>query len=214
MTGQIQAADFLFLLEQLLMAVLRQLLYFIVILGSTALCFPAHHREQIQLSIQIAPSVGLNALQNALYGLHMAVAVVAQMIECAGLDEALHCPAVQFIAMHPLAEIVKAGVRLILPPLHHILDQVAAHIFDRIQAKADLTASIRRKAAVGNIHIRRQHLDAKAGTLAGIFNDLIRVIQHTGQQSRHELTGIMALEVGRLECHIGIAGRMALIERI
>ena len=83
------------------------------------------------------------------------------MIECAGLDEALHCPAVQFIAMHPLAEIVQAGVRLILPPLHHILDQVAAHIFDRIQAKADLTASIRREAAVGNIHIRRQHLDAK-----------------------------------------------------
>ena len=40
MTGQIQAADFLFLLEQFLMAVFRQLLYFIAILGSTALCSP------------------------------------------------------------------------------------------------------------------------------------------------------------------------------
>ena len=78
----------------------------------------------------------------------MAVAVVAQMIECAGLDEALHCPAVQFIAMHPLAEIVQAGVGLILPLSDHILNKVAAHVLDRVQSKTDLTVVICRKSAV------------------------------------------------------------------
>ena len=36
-----------------------------------------------------------------------------EAVEGAGLDQALHRPAVQLAAMHPLAEIVQAGVGLI-----------------------------------------------------------------------------------------------------
>ena len=140
------------------------------------------------------------------------MAVVAQPVKGTGLDQALHRPAVQFVAVHPLTEVIQAGIGLVPTLPHHILDQVTANVLDRVQAEADLAVLVRRKAAARNIHIRRQHLDAKADTLAGILNDLVRVVQHTGQQGGHEFAGVMALEVSGLECHIGVAGRMALVE--
>ena len=116
--------------------------------------------------------------------------------------------------MHPLAEIVKAGIGLFLTLGDCVFDEVAAYVFHGVQPKTDLTVIIGGKAAVGNIYIRRQHLDAQTGALAGILNDLIRIIQHAGQQCCHELAGVMALEVSGLESHIGVAGRMALVEGV
>ena len=40
------------------------------------------------------------------------------------------------------------------------------------------------------------------------------VIQHAGQQGGHELLGIVALEVGGLEGHVGVAGRVGLVEGV
>ena len=116
--------------------------------------------------------------------------------------------------MHPLAEIVKAGIGLSLTLGDCVLDKVAAYVFHSVQPKTDLSVIIGGKAAVGDVHIRRQHLDAQTGALAGILNDLIRIIQHAGQQCCHELAGIMALEISGLESHIGVAGRMALVEGV
>ena len=116
--------------------------------------------------------------------------------------------------MQPLAEIVEAGVRLALPLLHYFIDKVAAHVFDSVEAEADLSVGVGSKAAIGDIDVRRQHFDAKASALARVLNDLIGVVQHAGEQGGHELAAVMALEVGCLECDVGVAGRVALVERI
>ena len=76
------------------------------------------------------------------------MAVAAHMVKGTGLDQAFDRPAVQFCTMHPLAEIVQAGVGLILPLSDHILNKVAAHVLDRVQSKTDLTVVICRKSAV------------------------------------------------------------------
>ena len=138
--------------------------------------FPAHHREQIQLPLQIAAGVGLNALENALYRLHHAVAVGAKTVKGTGFDQAFHRAAVQLAAVHPLAEIIKACVGLFLTLGDCVFDEVAAYVFHGVQPKTDLTVIISGKAAVGNIYIRRQHLDAQTGALAGILDDLIGII--------------------------------------
>ena len=95
-----------------------------------------------------------------------------------------------------------------------VLDEVTAYVFHGVQPKTDLSVIICGKAAVGDVHIRRQHLDAQTGALAGILDDLIGIIQHAGEQCCHELAGVMALEISRLECHISVAGRMALVESV
>ena len=148
MAGQVQAADILFLLQQFLVTVFRQLFDLIAVRRCFVLRFPAHDREQIQLAVQIAPGVCFDAFQNAFHRLHLTVAVAAHMVKGTGLDQAFDRPAVQFCTMHPLAEIVQAGVGLILPLSDHILNKVAAHVLDRVQSKTDLTVVICRKSAV------------------------------------------------------------------
>ena len=140
--------------------------------------------------------------------------VGAEAVKGTGFDQAFHRAAVQLTAVHPLAEIIKACVGLFLTLGDCVFDEVAAYVFHGVQPKTDLSVIIGGKAAVGNIYIRRQHLDAQTGALAGILNDLIRIIQHAGQQCCHELAGVMALEVSGLESHIGVAGRMALVEGV
>ena len=54
--------------------------------------------------------------------------------------------------MHPLAEIVKAGIGLFLTLGDCVFDEVAAYVFHGVQPKTDLTVIIGGKAAVGNIY--------------------------------------------------------------
>ena len=178
------------------------------------LLFPAHHGEQIQLPFQIAAGVGLDAFEDALYRFHHTVSVGAKAVKGTCFDQAFHRAAVQLAAVHPLAEIIKAGVGLFPALGDCVLDEVAAYVFHRVQAKTNLTVVIGGKAAVGDVHIRRQHLDAQTGALAGILDDLIRIVQHTGEQCCHELAGVMALEVSGLKSHISVAGGVALVEGV
>ena len=211
--GQVQAADFFFLLKQLCMAVLRECFDLIAVgIFASSGVQTAHNREQVQLAVQIALIVTFHALDNAVYGFHQTVAVDAHAVERTSFDEALHRPAVQLIAIHPLAEIVQAGIGFSLPFLHDLLNEVSADIFHGIQTKANLPVGIGRKTAARDIDIRRQHFNAQPGALARVLDDLIGIVQHTGEQSGHKLAGIMTLEIRGLECHIGIAGRMALVE--
>ena len=77
-------------------------------------------------------------------------------------------------------------IRLFFSLFHDSLDEVAAHILDRIQAETDL-AVVRREAAVRDIDVRRKHLDAQAGAFARILDDLIGIIQHAGEPCCQEL---------------------------
>ena len=63
------------------------------------------------------------------------------------------------------------------PLFDDLLDQIAADVLHSVQSKANLPV-VRCKTAVGDVDVRRKHLDAKAGTLAGIFDDFIGVVQH------------------------------------
>ena len=115
--------------------------------------------------------------------------------------------------MHPLTEIIEARIRLLFSLFHDSLDEVAAHILDRIQTETNL-AVVRREAAVRDIDVRRKHLDAQAGALARILDDFVGIVKHTGEQCGHKLAGVMTLEISRLECDISVAGRMAFIEGV
>lgn len=123
---------------------------------------PAHQREQVELPVQIPPGVALHALDDTIHGLHEAVAVLAHAVERARLDEAFHGPAVHFVAVQPLAEIIQAGIGLFPTLFHDAFHKVAAHALDRVQAESDLPPGIRRKAAVRNVDIRREYPDAQA----------------------------------------------------
>lgn len=100
--------------------------------------FPAHQREQVELPVQIPPGVALHALDDAIHGLHEAVAVLAHAVERARLDEAFHGPAVHFVAVQPLAEIIQAGIGLFPTLFHDAFHKIAAHALDRVQAEPDL----------------------------------------------------------------------------
>ena len=90
MTGQIQAADLFFLLQQLGRGILCQGANLVDVRLRALLHFPAHHGEQIQLSFQIAARVGLDALEDALYRLHHTVAVGTKAVKGTGFDQAFH----------------------------------------------------------------------------------------------------------------------------
>ena len=213
MTGKVQAADLFLLLEQLGVGILRAGLDLIAV-GGRRIVHAAHHREEVDLTIQILPAVTLDALEHTLSCFDQTAAVGAKIIKGTGLDEAFHSAAVQLGTMHPFAEIVQAGIRLFLPLLYGALDQPGADIFYGVQAKPDPTTVLCSKAAARDIDIRRQDLDSQSGALAGILDDLACVVQDTGQQRSHKLAGVMALEVGCLECHIGITGGMTLVEGV
>jgi len=104
------------------------------------------------------------------------MAVRAKAVKGTGFDQAFHRAAVQLTAVHPLAEIVKTGVGLFPALSDCVLDEVTAYVFHGVQAKTDLSIIIGGKAAVGDVHVRRQHLDAQTGALAGILDDLIGII--------------------------------------
>ena len=106
-----------------------------------------HHREQVQLAIQVPPGVIFNALENAFHRFHLTAAGGTRAVKGAGLDEALDGPPVQFVAVHPLAEVVETGKRFFFTFPDHIFDQVAAHVFDRIEPEANLAFAVGRKAA-------------------------------------------------------------------
>ena len=139
-----------------------------------------------------------------------ALAVQVQGVEGTRLDKTFHSPAVQLSAVHPLTEIIEVRIRLFFSLFHDSLDEVAAHILDRIQAETDL-AVVRREAAVRDIDVRRKHLDAQAGALARILDDFVGIVKHTGEQCGHKLAGVMTLEISRLECDVSVADRKSVV---
>ena len=180
MTGKVQAADLFLLLEQLGVGILRAGLDLIAV-GGRRIVRTAHHREEVDLTIQILPVVTLDALEHTLSCFDQTAAIGAEIIKGTGLDEAFHSAAVQLGTMHPFAEIVQAGIRLFLPLLYGALDQPGADIFYGVQAKPDPATVLCSKAAARDIDIRRQDLDSQSGALAGILDDLTGVVQNTGQ---------------------------------
>ena len=78
----------------------------LIAVGGGCIVHAAHHREEVDLTIQILPAVTLDALEHPLSCFDQTAAVGAEIIKGTGLDEAFHSAAVQLGTMHPFAEIV------------------------------------------------------------------------------------------------------------
>ena len=210
MAGQVQAADLLFHLQQFAGGVLGHRRHLVLV----GLRLAARHQsEEVDLAVEVVALVVLDAFEDGLDALQHTAAGRLQPVEGAGADQAFDGAAVEFGAAQPLAEIVQPAKRPLLPLGHHRLDQVAADVFDRVEAKTDGVA-VDGEAPAGDVDVGRQHLDAQALAFGRVLDDLGGVVQHAGQQRGHELARVMAFEVGGPEGHIGVAGGVRFVEGV
>ena len=170
--------------------------------------------EEAHLSLYIPALVSLQRLQHPLHGKEHLPAVVPQAVQGAAFHQALNGAAVQIPAGHALTEIVKGGKVTAAPALlHHAGNDAPAQIFHRQQAEADAFPH-HGEAAFAVIDMGRQHRDLQPAALLDVFRHLAGLSQHAGQQRRHILAGIVALQVGGLVSHHRIACRVGLIEGV
>ena len=150
------------------------------------------------------------------------MAVAAKPVEGAALDQGLDHLLVDGPQVHVLAEVKQT----LEPPdalagLDHVLDGFFAHALDRRQPEANhaliaLAGLLvqRREIDVAVVDVGRHDLDAHPLAFGDVLDDLLRVAHFVGQQGRHELDGIVRLQIGRLVGDERIARRVALIEAI
>ena len=172
------------------------------------------HAEKVQLSLQVLSLAGRCGVQHLLIDLDELGAPGPGGVEGPGPDQIFQRPLVHVAARHAAAEVrqgpEKAGR---LPLLHDGLDKAPADVFNGHQPEADASL-LHGEAVQGAVDVRGQQGDAAVPALVDIARHLIRVVQHRGQQGRHVLPGIMALEVGRLISHHGIGNGVGLVESV
>ena len=100
-----------------------------------------------------------------------------------------------------------------LPLLLDAAHKPPAHALDGRQAEADVFPG-HGEVRTRLVHIGHQQGDAHIPALGDVLRHLLAGVKHAGQQGRHVLAGIMALEIGRLIGHNGIAHRMGLVEGV
>ena len=173
------------------------------------------HAEEVHLSLHVGAAAGNEGIQDLLIDLHQLGAVHTEGIESTRFNEILHCTLVHIAAgEHTGAEILERGEEATaLPFPHHRLDEAATDVLNSHKAEAD-AALFHSEAIEGMVYIGQQQRDAALLTLGDIFRHLVGVIQHRGQQRRHVLLHIVALEPRRLIGHDGVADSVSLIEGV
>ena len=173
------------------------------------------HAEEVHLPLHIGAAAGNERIQDFLVDLHQLGAVYTERIESTRFNEILHCTLVHIAAgEHTGAEILEGSKKpstFTLP--HHRLDKSATDVLDGHKAEAD-AALLHSEAIEGMVHIGQQQRNTTLLTLGDIFRHLVGVIQHRGQQRRHVLLHIVALEPRRLISHDGVADSVSLIEGV
>ena len=137
-----------------------------------------------------------------------------QAIHGAGLNQRFNRPPVHHRRVHLFAEIEEVLERPVLlargdDRFHRIL----AQILDGAQAEADRVA-IGRERQQALIHIGRQNSHAPVAALVDVLDDLIRVARFRGQQRRHELNGVVRLQVRRDVSQVSVCRRVRLIKSV
>lgn len=168
--------------------------------------------EKAHLALHVPALVRLQGVQHALHGEEHLPAVVAKIIQGAALYQAFNGTAVQLPAGHALAEVVKRGELPAAPALlHHAGDDAPAQVLHGQQAKADALAH-HGEARLAEVDVGRQHGNAQAAALLDVLGHLAGLAQHAGEQRGHVLAGVVALEVGRLVGHHGVAAAWDLLK--
>ena len=173
------------------------------------------HTEHIQLSLYILPPGAADGVQHHLIHGDELGAPVPQTVEGAAADEILHGALVHIAAViHPLAEVLEGLEQSpLLPLLHHRQDEAPSDVLDGHQTEPD-TLRLHGEPIVGAVHIRRQQRDAAVTAFSDVPRYLVGVVQHAGQQRRHVLLGVVALEIRRLIGHHRIADGVCLVEGV
>ena len=97
--------------------------------------------------------------------------------------------------------------------LYHRIDQVAAHAFDGVETEADAVAIDGEAAAETlmsggrTLMPKRWHSEVYSITFDVLSSTLV-------SRAAMNSVGVMALEVGCLEGHVGVAGRVGLVEGV
>ena len=121
--------------------------------------------EEVELALDIVPPVGGDALEHVVRHLHERLAAAAQAVEGAGLYETFDRAAVELLAGHAAAELLKAREGPVLPALlHQQLYKALAYVLDGHEAETDVPAHDG-EARVGLVHVRRQDLYAHLAAL-------------------------------------------------
>ena len=98
--------------------------------GST-LTINKYHAKKVQLSLHVLPAAVADGIQELVVDRHQLAAIGTKAVEGPRTDEILHCPLVDVVIIHPLAEVLESGEGSVLLPLpHHVLNKAPANIFD------------------------------------------------------------------------------------
>ena len=128
-TGEVQACHLPLLAHPLIQSVLRD--FGQGDLHSRPLGFPGGHAKKVQLSLHVLPAAVADGIQELVVDCHQLAAIGTKAVEGPRTDEILHCPLVDVVIIHPLAEVLESGEGSVLLPLpHHVLNKAPANIFD------------------------------------------------------------------------------------
>ncbi len=137
-----------------------------------------------------------------------------QGVERTALDQGLDGRAVDRVQVHLFAEVVEVGEASGLGAgLRDGLHGSHAHALDRGQAEPNALA-VDGEVAVAQVDVRRGDLDAHAGGLGHVLDDLVGVGAFKGHRGGQELARVVHFEVGGLVGDDRVARRVGLVEAV
>ena len=211
--GEVEAGGLLLHQHQLLRGVLVDIWQGYLLYSGLAVR-PCRHGEEVHLPLQVLAVAVRHRVHDGLVHLDQLGPPGPQGVKGAGADQVLHRPLVDVAVRHPVAEVVEGREGALLCPVpHHRLDEAPADVLDGHQAEAD--ASLLHGEPVGGaVDVRRQQGDAAVPALADVPRHLVGVVQYAGQQGRHVLPGVVALEPGGLVGHHRVGDGVGLVEGV
>ena len=211
MAADKHAGHFFFHIQQLLGRILFHCGQLVIAAGGGILL---RGIEEADLSVDVPAAVRIQLFQQGTRSGQHLPAVIPQVIQRPAFDQTLQGAAVQLGAVQPFAEINKGGIRAVLLAFFYELVQKALpQIFDGQEPIANMLAH-HGKPASALVDVGRQHPDVQAAALSDIFRHLPGVVQHTGQQGRQVLPGVVIFQIGGLVRNRGIGRRMGFVKGI
>ena len=146
--------------------------------------------------------------------LHQLRAAAAQAVEAAGADQAVQHPLVQLRVVHTGAELLEGAEGPALVPLRqHRRGEARPHPLQRRQPEPDVLPR-HGEGRLRLVDVRRQQGDAVLPALGDVLRHLVLGVQHGGEQGRHVLPGVAALEPRRLVGHDGVGQGVGFVEGV
>ena len=205
--GEIKAEDLLLVAEELLAGPLGHLRF-----DPRRRRRPRHLRrrqglEEGRLPLVAVPLAPLPDLHGLVESREEPCARLPERVEGAGFDQALHHTSIDEAEIDTPAEVGQAREGSRLARLDDRVDGGGAHVLDGGEAEVNGLAE-HGEACARDAHGGRLHPESHAAALFHVLNDLVGLLHFGGEQSSHELDGIVRLEIG------GLVGDEAVTRRV